>query len=210
MTQQQHTEYHWKANLRSRILSEFEVVPGGAAYIPFIGDGDLAVDFYRGYQIFGVDVDQQRLWTCYQKLIPFYDLEAWGTLRHANADSWPFADFPNIIYSVADFDAYSEPYTAFRSFWENSAKSDMVALFFTDGHRQGIIRTGSFHHPSGEVQQLKTTNEKRKGFNFYWGQTVLPWFKEYIKPYKIIKELHYVRGMSMLYWGVIVENVESA
>ena len=181
-------------------------VEAGPAYVPFIGDGDLAVALYvpRGFTIWGADIDQERVDEARRRL-PGH------TIIQADCDDWPFPPESYIgesytpeVYSLADFDAYSDPYAAFRSFWTHAQKASPLSLAFTDGHRQGIIRSGTLHHPSGEKRVLGHLTARRRAFNFYWQRIVRPWFVDFIKPWRVRRLRFYLRGASMLYWGAVI------
>lgn len=208
MTQRQYVEGHRKIMLRKRLLKAGPPVPkpepyiaAPAAYVPFCGDGDIAYELYQDRLVYGVDNDPVRIDTARARLPQM-------VFRCRSADSWPFkgASLPTI--HLADFDAYNYPYAAFRAFWENAKKAETLILFFTDGHRQGISRTGSWHKPDGTVEKIVGMNAKRAIVSRYYRGHILPWFIEYIRPYVIVKEGFYFRGMGMLYWGAIVQNVE--
>ena len=193
MSQKQHVDFHRKIQLRKNLLRGKKQ---GVIYVPFIGDGDIATELYQSYKIHGADIDSQRTSTASKRLD--------RNIIKADCDKWPFPGIED-VFDVADFDAYSEPYKSFRSFWENANKANEMVLFFTDGHKQGLMRTGHWHKPDGSKEQIKDTNEKRKVFNFYFPKHILPWFQEHIKPYKIVKKQFYLRGM-MLYWGAVIKK----
>ena len=80
-----------------------------------------------------------------------------------------------------------------------------MTLFFTDGHKQGIMRTEWAIYPDGHKEHLETVNERRALFNFYFLKVIMPWFTELVKPYKVRQKAFYLRGM-MLYWGAVIEH----
>ncbi|GAH51545.1 unnamed protein product, partial [marine sediment metagenome] len=114
------------------------------------------------------------------------------------------------VYSLADFDSYSYPYDSFRSFWEEAKFGSQCVIFFTDGQRQAIIRTGSYRTPDGNKIKLKKVTEKRAAYNFYFNKTVVPWFEEYIKPWKVVYITKYLRSASMCYWGAIIAREDKS
>ena len=189
----QHVDFYKKIQLRKTLLRGKKQ---GVIFVPFIGDGDIAAELYQGYEIYGADIEPERVKTASDRLK--------GDIRVTDCNKFPFADVEQ-EFNYADFDAYSEPYKSFRSFWQKANKSKEMVLFFTDGHKQGIIRGGHWHKPDGSKEQIKDTNEKRKVFNFYFPKHILPWFQEHIKPYKIVKKQFYLRGM-MLYWGAVIKK----
>ena len=170
----------------------------GAVYLPFCGDGDIAAEVYPDRDLFAADIDPQRIATVSARFPK-------STIRAADCDSWPFQDLTLPPLAVADFDAYSYPYHAFRAFWEHAPKARRLVLFFTDGQRQAIKRTGHFTDLAGKKQHLTDLSEKRARFNAYWSVWVKPWFEEAIKPYRIVQFQHYLRK-DMLYWGAVIER----
>ncbi len=192
--QKQHVELHRKLMLRRQLL---KLHKPERIYVPFIGDGDIAAELYKGMEVYGADIDPERVRTASSR---FPDC----TIVPADCNRFPFGD-KDVIFDGADFDAYSDPYEAFRSFWQSAKKADRLILFFTDGHKQGIIRSGTFITPDGEHRKLADNTEKREVFNFYFPRTILPWFARYIEPYKIVKNAFYLRGM-MLYWGAVIDR----
>lgn len=189
--QKQHADFHRKIMLRERLLPE-----PGAAYVPFIGDGDIAHTLYQGFDIYGADIDPQRVETARSRLP--------GEIITADCNEWPFPGV-EAEFALADFDAYSEPYPSFRAFWQHAKRAFPLTVLFTDGHKQGIMRTGHWHKPDGTKEYLETTNERRRVFSFYFPKHILPWFTEYIAPWKVRRKMFYLRGM-MLYWGAILEE----
>ena len=192
MSGKQHVDMHRKIMLRKNLLHKKQ----GVFYVPFIGDGDISWELYREAEIYGADIDPARVNTAKGRL--------GGNIITSDCDKWPFPR-EEAVFDVADFDSYSEPYESFRSFWDKANKSKKLTLFFTDGHKQGIIRTGHWHKPNGTKEFIENTNDRRKAFNFYFPKYIFPWFQEYIKPYKVIKKQFYLRGM-MLYWGAVIKN----
>jgi hypothetical protein len=193
--QKQHVDIHRKIALRKRLLSPS---PTGNAYVPFIGDGDMADQFYRGMHIYGADIDPARVATATARL-------PGATIIRADCDCFPFP--ADIEFCLADFDAYSEPYPAFRSFWKDGKKADRLTLFFTDGHRQSIVRTGYAHYPDGTKQHVENLNERRGLFNFYWTRVVVPWFQEAISPeWRIVTGPAFYLRHWELYWGAVIER----
>ena len=196
--QQQHVELHRKIGLRKRLLQSLGGKPG-AAYVPFLGDGDIAAACYQGWNIFGADIDPARIEIARERLNG-------ATLKVADCDSWPFPEATQSVFRLADFDSYAYPYHSFRAFWAATHKAPRMLLVFTDGNKQTIMRQHRLYLPDGTTtaQQSLTTNEARAAFNFYFGRHVLPWFTEAIIPYRVMDRAFYQRGM-MLYWGAVIE-----
>jgi hypothetical protein len=193
--QQQHVLMYRKLLLRRHLLRW--AVPG-PAFVPFIGDGDIAYSLYRDRTIYGADLDPARVVTASSRLS--------GDIRVADCDSWPFPDLTDEI-AVADFDAYVEPYIGFRSFWSQAPKKDRMVMFFTDGRRQGLLRSGSWTKPDGSKVLLKTRVQKSVVANNYLGGHIWPWFESHVAPlgYKVIDRWRYQRSL-MIYWGAAIER----
>ena len=192
--QRQHVDMYRKVLLRRRLLRK---ALEGAAYVPFIGDGDLAVELYQDRRIYGADIDEDRCNVAWERL-PGADI------RVADCDHWPFSDVSD-RFAVADFDAYSDPYRAFEAFWGEAEKASLLVLFFTDGHRLEMTRRGSYIRPDGTHVQGMSLAESRKVFNSYFVQEALPWVQGHISPWRVVSKAHYLLGQ-MLYWGVVVTN----
>lgn len=189
-----------KLLLRKNLIAE---VPGEHienVYVPFIGDGDIAVELYKSYRIYGADIDPSRVKTALSRL-------PGQTIIEANCDEWPFPD-QQVEFQLADFDSYSEPYTSFREFWSKANKSETMVLFFTDGHQQGITRAGVFIRPDGVKEKLEDINDRRAVVNAYWSKHIKPWFVDFVKPYRLVMDMKYKRGM-MLYWGAVITKSET-
>lgn len=176
----------------------------GAFYVPFIGDGDIAVELYSDRMIYGADLDGERVEVA-QGRIPG------GDIRLADCDSWPFPDV-DAPFALADFDAFSEPYASFRSFWKCATKADRIVVLFTDGHRQGIVRTGSFNHPSGAKTKLGEgyngdRTVKMPYYGHYLSKHIWPWFDDLIaEEWRLLDRWRYQRSM-MIYWGMAIERL---
>ena len=196
--QKQHMDYHRKIALRKNLIEKVGKMKG-ACYVPFCGDGDLAVDLYLALKkpIYGADLDGDRVKTA-QARLP--DAE----ILQADCDAFPFRG-RDIKYSLADFDPYAYPYKAFREFWKQAELTSPCVLYFTDGEKQAVIRSGHWTAPNGKKVFTKGVDARRVIFNKYWVNTILPWFTEFIKPWQIIETSKYLRR-DMLYWGAIIEK----
>lgn len=194
--QQQHVEGHRKVALRRRLLSH---AGAGAAYVPFIGDGDLAVELYQGRDIFGADRDPARVDTAKSRLPT-------AMVIKADCDRWPFPgrDLPPI--ALADFDAYAYPYDSFRAFWQHAPKASRLVLFFTDAQHFAFKRSPSFRLPDGTKRRRKDLplSEQRALDNFYWTKVLKPWLAGAVAPYRVVETAHYLRK-DMLYWGCVID-----
>lgn len=195
-TQKQHVDMHRKLMLRRNLMRGINIEN---IYVPFIGDGDIAAELYADMNVYGADLDPTRVTTASARL-PRADI------RVADCNRYAFADIPHEI-QAADLDAYVEPYLPFRSFWTSCRRADRMVIFFTDGHRQGLKRSGTFYMPDGSVADVSDISERRKAYNFYFSKYILPWFTEYVNKdgYKVRKRMFYLRK-DMLYWGAVIER----
>jgi hypothetical protein len=192
---QQHVEMYRKLLLRRRLL---RWALDGAVYVPFIGDGDIAVELYSDRKVYGADLDPDRVSTAQERL-PNADV------RIADCDMWTFPGLKDEI-AICDFDAYADPYTSFRAFWRgHKHRAERLVLFFTDGRRQGLLRTGSWTKPNGEKVQLASGPQKLTVFNAYLTRHIWPWFESHIEPWRVVDRFRYQRGL-MVYWGAVIER----
>lgn len=198
--QKQHVDYQRKVGLRQRLIKAAGTLPDCAVYVPFCGDGDLAVDCYLplGREIYACDRDGERVKTCRSRL-PGHEVV------EGDAESFPFVGQKR-QYAVADFDSYSYPYAAFRSWWEAGLATSPCVVFFTDGQRQPMMRTGSYTSFSGEKVTPDGLANQRTAYNAYFTSVVLPAFQEHVKPWSVERTDKYLRGMGMLYWGAVIER----
>lgn len=193
--QKQHIEFHRKITLRKGLMEKAGQLTD-AFYIPFIGEGDIAVALYSDKNIYGADIDPAMVETAKSRLPK-------ANILTADCDQFPYID-NKVTYSLADFDSYSYPYDSFRSFFKGARLASPCVLIFTDGQRQAILRTGRYRTPDGEKHHLQTMIEKRKVYNFYFNKIIVSWFNEYIKPYEVVYITKYLRKNSMCYWGAVI------
>jgi hypothetical protein len=196
----QHQDLYRKVLLRRRLLSASEP---GPAYVPFCGEGDLAVELYPDRPIYAADLDAGRVAT-FQARRPDADV------RVADCDGWPF-DGIDVPFAVADLDAYNNPYRALAAFWANARTTTRVVIFGTDGMRMPIHGfTGKDHlldvsaFPEVELGR-GAQNERRAQYSGWWARTVHPWIEALIAPAVIVDEAFYQR-VSMIYWGIVVDR----
>lgn len=201
----QHVDLWRKVKLRRELLA---LALPGPVYVPFIGDGDIAVELYGDRFVFGCDLDEERVKVARSRLKQ-------QDIRVADANGWPFAKMDTGAIAVADFDAYVDPYQGIAAFWAGAKTTDRVILFGTDGHRQTIMRrkllpilgTGD-HVPLGD----KTSHGSGSGVDyrephaFWWPRYVRPYLEKLLAPARIVGEQFYRRGPAMLYWGIVVER----
>lgn len=201
----QHVDLHRKVGLRRDLMallpSPTDAAEPMTAYVPFIGDGDIAAELYAGWRVLGADLDPVRVANARQRVS--------GEVRVADCDSWPFADFDGPL-SLGDFDSYAYPYASFRAAWSSAAWSSPCVVLFTDGQRQAVKRGGSFRHPDGTKVAVPGIGERRAVFNAYRSKTVEPWFHDLLAPdWQATKVSGYLRD-NMLYWGAVIERTASA
>lgn len=194
--QKQHVDLHRKIALRRSLI---DGLGGGAAYVPFIGDGDIALQLYSGRKIYGVDIDIDRVKTAAGRM-------KGAVIVQANANSWALGKVKE-QFAIADFDSYGNPYLSLVAFWKNSDKPETLALFGTDAQRYTIKRKRVVK-TLPECKEKKSLNsEWRKQYNFWWRDHVKPYIQTVIDPYRIVKESFYLRGtVGMLYWGILVSK----
>lgn len=136
--QKQHVDIKRKLTLRQRLMDKAGTLPG-ACYIPFIGEGDIAAALYSEKRIYGADTNSAMVKKAQAKLP---DAE----IITADCDQFPFPRGRG-TFTLADFDSYSYPYDALRSFFKNAKIGSKCVLIFTDGQRQAILRTGHYKTP---------------------------------------------------------------
>lgn len=195
----QHVDLYRKLLLRRRLL---RWTPRGPAYVPFCGEGDIAAEVYTDRMVLGADIDEDfvaEAWNQVAGPMHFVDL------RVADCDDYPFRDYRQRI-AVADFDAWADPWPAFRSFWELAPKRKRLVMFFTDGHKINLMGDGRFIPPDGSPSYIiRSMDERKRRFNAYLSECIWPWFDGHIRPYRVVERMRYLRG-NMCYWGVCVER----
>lgn len=192
-----------KTRLRRRVitsLARYDAPPVTAAYLPFCGDGDMALSgVYGDRLLLASDLDAARVETFTGR---FPDADA----RVADCDrSYPWGgDTPPL--SIIDADAYSYPYAAFRVAWEQGNLADHLALFFTDAQKQSVIRNTHWRRFGADrTEKVDDLKERRRIFNLYLRRYVRPEFEEYLKPWRVSDVKFYNRGQ-MVYWGCLAHR----
>lgn len=171
----------------------------GAAYVPFIGDGDLAVAHYADRLTYGADIDPERVKTARGRL-PSADI------READCDGWPFAGITE-PFAIADFDAYANPYKSLVAFWANAEKCKRIVLFGTDGMRYRIKRARVLRSLPEGTETPSPGLSWRGQYNFWWTKHVLPYLASLLTPWKIREKMSYTRGaVGVLYWGLVASR----
>jgi hypothetical protein len=197
MPQYQHVDLHRKILMRQRLLRAWEV--RGAAYVPFIGDGDLAAQLYADRVVYGADIDAARVEVAAARVA--------GRIIVADCDQWPFYG-EKARFGVADFDAYTYPYHSFRAFWAMARKQDVLVVFFTDTVKQAVKRGGHVHHPDGSMTELPPLPSRRRSavYNSWFSRYLWPWFEAYIPPYRVLDRMRYLR-QDTVYWGAVLQRM---
>lgn len=197
----QHVGVNRKLALRKNVLARARLnLKDAGIYVPFCGDGDISSQLYRGGNIFASDLEKARCQTFLQNIPE-------ATVVQGDCDFFPFKNVAQ-EFSLADFDAYSFPYRAFHSFWQNANKAPKMVMFFTDGHKQSIIRSHWWHHPDGVTKEyVEKLVDQRRIFHTYWAKNIEPWFKKFMDEngYKTVFTMQYPERQS-LYWGAYVER----
>jgi hypothetical protein len=189
---QQHVGLHRKVLMRKHML---RFVGEGAAYVPFIGDGDIAKKLYSDRYVLGADIDPERIEECRKKGLV-------GELKVADCDHWPFPTY-TLPVAIADFDAYIEPYVSFRAFWAQATKADRLVVSFTDGRKQGMMRSSWWMTPDGEHLNLGKV-DKHPVYNKYLTEHIWPWFDGHIgEGWRVVHRFRYQRDM-MIYWSAAI------
>jgi hypothetical protein len=202
----QHVDLFRKVQLRKLLLRALGP-PTGAIYVPFCGDGDLAVDLdYAGTfgDVLAADLDPERTAT-FARRIP-------GSLtRTGDCDTaYPFADVDGLPpLAAGDFDAYSHPYRSFAAAWESATWADRALVLFTDAQKMTLFLHSWYTGPDGNRVDLTNApmNGKRAALNFYIPRVLDPWLRDTIaaRGYRVIRRALYRRGM-MVYWGAVIER----
>ena len=191
----QHTEHILGAKLkqRSRFLSYLES-PVRAAYIPYFGEGDIAHALYSDYRIYGADVNEDFLITARRRLPE-------ATLLNADIEAeYPFAYIETPI-TLADFDAYAEPYTALKHFLEKAVLDTELVLFGTQSCM--VMRQRRYYEPSqGENLPLS----RPMTVSSYYVKVVKPYLTALLEHHNYqVRRLKRFQKGRMLYWALHAE-----
>lgn len=173
--------------------------PADAIYVPFIGDGDIADACYSERQIYGADLDPKRVATAQKRLSD-------AQVIVGDCDDWPFAGRAVEPVSVADFDAYGNPYKGFLSFWRQAPKFFPMVCFFTDGLRLRVQRGDVvWDWATQKAITSESPNQARAQFNFWFKRHALPYVQQIVTPHRIIDTKFYLRR-HMVYWGCVIDQ----
>lgn len=188
--QQQHVDIFRKRGLRKRLLRN---AVAGAAYVPFVGDGDIAAELYADRHIYGADLDPARVAVAGSRLT--------GDIITADCDGWPFPDADQPV-AVADFDAHSYPYASFRAWWDSDCpRADRVVCFFTCGGGRPMNANGACL----DFRTRTLTPTPYRAYSLHVRRVDIPALTEYVKPWRVSRVTGY-RRHNMYYWGCVLEK----
>lgn len=225
----QHVDLFRKIGIRRDLLEH--VGQEGAAYVPFLGEGDIAAELYaETRQIVGIELDPDVAHLAADRLtkIAAATSHIGPRIIVGDAEVWhPEAAGETVrSFAVLDVDAFSNPYVALEVAWRELAPrpsidvdgyqhdglADRVAIFGTDGMRLAIRRSKSrmlAPLPAGEpLRKTDNINERRAQWNGWW-PIVLAYLEQLVTPATIIETRKYVRD-HMLYWGIVVDRTSSS
>ena len=193
--QKQHVEIYRKIMLRRRLM---KAVPPGAAFVPFIGDGDIAAELYHDRVIWGADLDAERVAKANNRL-------PGNNIIVGDCDGWPFPpEQTPPTFAIADFDAYCNPYKGIDAFLQHATLTHPACIIGTDGMKQDISRNKLEY---GDLIKPSKPSEKewRRQYNMWFPKYVLPWLTARLDKYVIRRKMFYQRG-KMIYWGLLIEH----
>jgi len=171
----------------------------GAAYVPFIGDGDLAVECYSAREIYGVDIDSARVETARRRL-------PGARIREADVDD--LTHFPvDLRFALCDSDAYSQPYTAIEGWLRRARLCDDIAVFGTSGEMSIRLAVGDpIREPDGRMRKVP------RGWGpvyraRYWKAVLLPYMDFLLEGRGFTRTREKKMWVAnMLYWGLRAER----
>lgn len=202
----QHVDLFRKLRLRRELLADAEP---GAAFVPFLGEGDIALELYRDREILGIELDDAIAVATSRR---FVDAGLSSKVITGDANVWhPNAWGPGHPFAVADLDAFSNPYHSLAALWTNGQLADRVVIFGTDGLRLGVKISTTKHLgplPDAKIVRADMATRRRQ-FNNYWTAYVRPYLVDLVAPGQIVRELKYQR-QHMLYWGIVVDRAAGA
>ena len=195
--QQQHVDLHRKLGLRRRAL---ETAGPGAVYVPYVGDGDIAVEVYTDREVYAADNDPARVRTATGRLPDATAVEA--DVETAAPD---FGDLPPL--AVIDADAYAYPYDTIRHALTAYDLADTLTIFGTDGTGRAMNGASAFRLPDGTKIHPKSTTERRDAYNHRW-TTITDWLTNTAAEhsYTLTATQKYKRG-HMIYWTATLNRV---
>ena len=196
--QKQHGEHPArKMWLRRAVLAE---VGDGAAYVPFIGSGDIPLACYPERTIYGIDLDPARVAVARAAL-------AVASVIVGDCDEgWPFPGVGD-TFALCDADAYAYPYGAIRAFWKHARKAEAVGLLGTDAQMQQHGLNPYFRHPDGHSVHNVLPKDRSRTRATYWTRLIKPWLAALVAPdgYSIIMTKHFERA-GVHYWGAVAKR----
>lgn len=190
----QSTEIERKLRLRHDLM---EFAAEGAVYVPYIGEADIASQLWADRMIYGCDLEQKFLDVARTRLSN-------ADLRVANAERYPFTDISEAI-TIADFDAYGNPYLALQSFWQAIPDHPQrMVIFGTDGLRSHFRGNALLVLPEG-TKKPTDLGTAREQYNYYWPRYIVPLLKRIVAPYTVIEQRHYF-NKAIVYWGIVIDS----
>ena len=195
--QKQHGEHPArKMWLRRAVLAE---VGDGAAYVPFIGSGDIPLACYPERTIYGIDLDPARVADARAAL-------AFASVIVGDCDEgWPFP-------GVDDTSCYATltPTPIPTARFEPSGST--LARRMQWGYWARMVRCSSMASMRTFATQtvvLSTMCSRRTGRTraTYWVRLIKPWLAALVAPdgYSIIMTKHFERA-GMHYWGAVAKR----
>ena len=195
--QKQHGEHPArKMWLRRAVLAE---VGDGAAYVPFIGSGDIPLACYPERTIYGIDLDPARVADARAAL-------AFASVIVGDCDEgWPFP-------GVDDTSCYATltptpiPTARFEPSGSTLARRKL-GLLGTDAQMQQHGLNAYFRHPDSRSVHNVLPKDRSRTRATYWVRLIKPWLAALVAPdgYSIIMTKHFERA-GMHYWGAVAKR----
>jgi len=112
-----------------------------------------------------------------------------------------------MVFSVADFDAYANPYQSFEAFWTEAPKTSPLVCCFTDGIKHALLlhRMTKVWDLAAHCQRPATINEARGQYNFWFRRHALPHVQSVVSPCQVRNVSFYTRR-NMIYWGCVIHG----
>jgi hypothetical protein len=199
----QHRLLHRKVLIR-RQLAAIAGDPPGAAYVPFCGDGDLALACWADRPLWAADLDPKRTALFTER---FPD----ARVVTGNCDRWPFPDVPTDTFAVLDLDAWAWPYDAWRAATSTLRLADTFIAVFCDTQMQTCVRVGHWRDPDGtvrteQVEGTMTPNRVASKIGAtWWPRTLRPWIQgEADRLGYTVGGLRMAKVDRTLHWGAVL------
>ena len=196
--QKQHGEHPArKMWLRRAVLAE---VGDGAAYVPFIGSGDIPLACYPERTIYGIDLDPARVADARAAL-------AFASVIVGDCDEgWPFP-------GVDDTSCYATltptpiPTARFEPSGSTLARRKLWGCWARMRQMQQHGLNAHFRHPDGRSVHNVLPKDRSRTRATYWVRLIKPWLAALVAPdgYSIIMTKHFERA-GMHYWGAVAKR----